>query len=63
MGRRGIFFFFYSLHFFLIFTEIGPLEFVGSKMKVFYATRAMRGYQKTRDFIENSGKSSENPNF
>ena len=28
-----------------------------------YATRATCGYQKTQDFAENLGKSSENPIF
>ena len=35
----------------------------GQEQKVFYATRATRGYKKKLDFIENSGKNLENPNF
>ena len=44
--RKIILFLFFSLYFFLKFTEIGPSEFVGPRVKVFYATRATRGYQK-----------------
>ena len=44
--ERKFFKFFFSLHFFLRFTEIGSLEFVGRRTKVLYETRATRGYQK-----------------
>ena len=43
---KEYFFLFYSLYFFLKFTEIGQSEFIGSRTKVLYATRATRGYQK-----------------
>ena len=44
--EREFFYFFFSLYFFLRFMEIGSSEFVGSRTKVLYATRATRGYQK-----------------
>ena len=59
MENFFFYFFFSSLHLFIRFKEIGPSEFVGPKTK-----SALRDeVPKTRDFAENSGKSSKNPNF
>ena len=43
--------------------EIGPLEFVGRRTKVYLRDEGYTWVPKTRDFTENSGKSSENPKF
>ena len=58
-----IFFYFSSLLFFLSFTEFRPLEFVEQIMKVYLRDEGYAWVPKIRDFTENSGKSSENPNF
>ena len=44
--EKFFYFYFFSFHLFLKFTEIEPSEFVGSRTKVLYATRATRGYHK-----------------
>ena len=61
--RENFFFLFFSLHFFLRFTKIGPSEFVGSRTKVLYATRATRGYQKHGILLIIQVKIRKNPNF
>ena len=62
--RREIFFLkFSSLYFFLRFTEIGPSELIGPRTKSALRDEGYPWVPKTRDFAENSGKSSENPNF
>ena len=57
------FFYFSFLCFFLRFTEFRPLEFVGQRMKVYLRDEGYTWVPKTWDFTENSGKTSENPNF
>ena len=49
--------------FFLRFKEFRPLEFVGTITKVYLRDEGYAWIQKIRDFAENSGKSSKNPNF
>ena len=61
--RIVIFLFFFSRHFFLIFIEIGPSEFVGPRTKSALRDEGYAWVPKTLNFTENSGKSSENPNF
>ena len=39
------------------------MEFVGQRTKVYLHDEGYAWVQKIRDFTENSGKSSENPNF
>ena len=64
VGRREIFYLFIlSLHFFFRFTKIGPLEFVGQRTKVYLRDEGYAWVPETRDFTEDSGKSSKNPNF
>ena len=61
---REIFFLFFSLFiFFFRFMEIGPLEFVGSRTKVLYATKATHGYQKHGILPRIQVKIRKNPNF
>ena len=61
---RNFFLIFFSyLHLFIRFTEIGPSEFVGPKTKSALRDEGYAWVPKTRDFAENSGKSSKNPNF
>ena len=56
--RRGRIFFF-SLHFFIRFTKIGPLEFIGRRMKVYLLDEGYAWVPKTRDFTKNSGADEE----
>ena len=58
-----MFFNFFLSSLFLRFMEIGPPEFVGLRTKSALRNEGYAWVPKTRDFAENSGKSSENSNF
>ena len=61
-GRRGYredFNFFFSISFFLRFTDIRLSEFVGPRKKSALRDEGYSWVPKTRDFTENSGKKFE----
>ena len=59
--RERVFFFF--SRFSLRYTEIGPSEFVGTRLKMLYSMRATRGNQKHGISSSFQLKNSENPMF
>ena len=44
--KKDFYFYFFLSRFSFRFTEIGPSDFVGTRTKVFYSTRATHGNQK-----------------
>ena len=62
-SRDNLFYFISLLFFSRRYTEIGLSEFVGTRTKRLYSTKATRENQRQRIFAKFSIKNSENPMF